>query len=219
MCTRQTLVRDNERMAYPVRHACDRTDRCGSRSVIDQQKMSTVNIDLFSGLEIRMADSTYLMHGRTRVQRNEGVEIVVSVKNERNLASLTVYGDIEGQEQNVNSSSNELYITAGVVSWSSVCSLLIESMRSLRWISRGKAKEQKRFSFVPITVEWWTMKWLNIVLSTSMSSMWKQIYRWNSFISRQTIVMAITIRTSLFKRSVNRPSCPIAHLSVRMPFR
>jgi hypothetical protein len=63
-----------------------------------------------------MADSTYLTHGRTRVQRNEGVEIIVSVKNERNLASLTVYGDIEGQEQNMNSSSNELYITAGVVS-------------------------------------------------------------------------------------------------------
>ena len=69
-----------------------------------------------------MADSTYLTHGRTRVQRNEGVEIIVSVKNERNLASLTVYGDIEGQDQNANSTSNELYITAGVVSGSSVCS-------------------------------------------------------------------------------------------------
>ena len=64
-----------------------------------------------------MADSSFLTHGRTRVQRNEGVDIVVSVKNERNLASLTVYGDIEGQEPtHVNSSSNEIYITAGVVS-------------------------------------------------------------------------------------------------------
>lgn len=71
-----------------------------------------------SGLEIRMADSSFLTHGRTRVQINEGVEIVVSVKNERNLASLTVYGDIEGQEgANANSSSNEIYITAGVVSF------------------------------------------------------------------------------------------------------
>jgi len=66
-----------------------------------------------------LADSTFLNHGRTRVQINEGVEIIVSVKNERNLASLTVYGDIEGQETtntNTNSSSNEIYITAGVVS-------------------------------------------------------------------------------------------------------
>ncbi len=67
-----------------------------------------------------MADSSFLNHGRTRVQINEGVEIIVTVKNERNLASLTVYGDIEGQEQsntntNTNSSSNEIYITAGVV--------------------------------------------------------------------------------------------------------
>jgi len=68
------------------------------------------------GLEIRMADSSFLTHGRTRIQRNEGVEIIVSVKNERNLASLTVYGDIEGQEStHTNSNSNEIYITAGVV--------------------------------------------------------------------------------------------------------
>jgi len=71
----------------------------------------------FSGLEIRMADESFLAHGRTRVQRNEGVEIIVSIKNERNLASLTVYGDIEGQETtHTNSSSHEIYITAGVVS-------------------------------------------------------------------------------------------------------
>lgn len=63
-----------------------------------------------------MADSSFLTHGRTRVQRNEGVEIIVTVKNERNLASLTVYGDIEGQEPvNSHSTSNEIYITAGVV--------------------------------------------------------------------------------------------------------
>lgn len=62
-----------------------------------------------------MADSTFIVDGRTRVQINEGVEIIVSVKNERNLASLTVYGDIEGQEP-TNSSSSEIYITAGVVS-------------------------------------------------------------------------------------------------------
>lgn len=71
----------------------------------------------FLGLEIGMADSTFLTHGRTRVQRNEGVEIIVSVKNERNLAALTVYGDIEGQEpSHAASSFNEIYITAGVVS-------------------------------------------------------------------------------------------------------
>jgi hypothetical protein len=77
----------------------------------------------FSGLEIRMADKSFLAHGRTRVQRNEGVEIIVSIKNERNLASLTVYGDIEGQEAtHTNSSSNEIYITAGVVSILFFCS-------------------------------------------------------------------------------------------------
>ena len=70
-----------------------------------------------TGLDIRMADSSFLSQGRTRVQINEGVEIVVTVKNERNLAALTVYGDIEGQEgASINSSSNEIYITAGVVS-------------------------------------------------------------------------------------------------------
>ena len=53
---------------------------------------------------------------RIRIPRHEPVEIIVSVKNDRNLAALTVYGDIEGQE-NVPSvgSSNEIYITAGVV--------------------------------------------------------------------------------------------------------
>ena len=74
---------------------------------------------MYSGLEIRLADSSFLTHGRTRVQINEGVEIIVMIKNERNLASLTVYGDIEGQETtntNVNASSSEIYITPGVVS-------------------------------------------------------------------------------------------------------
>lgn len=77
------------------------------------------------GLEIRLADSSYLTQGRTRVQRNEGVEIIVTVKNERNVASLTVYGDIEGQETTSgNGTSNELYITAGVVSsWTTVPSI------------------------------------------------------------------------------------------------
>ena len=113
---------------------------------------------LVAGLDIRMADSTYLIHGRTRVQRNEGVEIIVTVKNERNLASLTVYGDIEGQEHSTNSSSNELYITAGVVSRSSVRSATIESIRflslSLRSIFPGRAKAQRRSSSVLITVDW-----------------------------------------------------------------
>lgn len=107
------------------------------------------------GLDIKMADSTFLTHGRTRVQRNEGVEIIVTVKNERNLASLTVYGDIEGQEPtNSNSSSNEIYITAGVVR---ILFFSIDSRRfvfAFRWISRGKMKVQKKFNFVPITVEW-----------------------------------------------------------------
>jgi hypothetical protein len=65
-----------------------------------------------------MADSTLITHDRTRIQRNEGVEIIVTVKNERNLASLTVYGDIEGHESShTNSGSNEIYITAGVVNF------------------------------------------------------------------------------------------------------
>lgn len=78
---------------------------------------------LFVGLDIRLADSSFLLDGRTRVQINEGVEIIVSVKNERNLASLTVYGDIEGQDavhSTSSNSSNEIYITAGVVSLSIV---------------------------------------------------------------------------------------------------
>jgi hypothetical protein len=83
-----------------------------------------------------MADSSYLTHGRTRVQINEGVEIVVSVKNERNLAALTVYGDIEGHENtntNTNSSSNEIYITAGVV--------------NLSWKNEGAKKVQFRADY------------------------------------------------------------------------
>lgn len=84
------------------------------------------------GLEIRLADSSYLTHGRTRVQINEGVEIIVTVKNERNLASLTVYGDIEGQDVPTgNSSSNEIYITAGVVSCSINASLPFHCHRSM----------------------------------------------------------------------------------------
>ncbi len=93
---------------------------------------------VFLGLEIRLADSSFLNHGRTRVQINEGVEIIVSVKNERNLASLTVYGDIEGQElsnTNINSSSNEIYITAGVV-----CILIFCETRTKRSVEvyRGR---------------------------------------------------------------------------------
>ena len=81
-----------------------------------------------------MADSSFLTHGRTRVQINEGVEIIVSVKNERNLASLTVYGDIEGQEATgTNSSSNEIYITAGVV--------------NLSWKNEGAKKVQFRADY------------------------------------------------------------------------
>ena len=96
----------------------------------------TRRLFFFQGLEIRLADSSYLTHGRTRVQINEGVEIVVTVKNERNLASLTVYGDIEGQEvthSNSNSSSNEIYITAGVV--------------NLSWKNEGAKKVQFRADY------------------------------------------------------------------------
>jgi hypothetical protein len=83
----------------------------------NMKKRLIYKMNYSSGLEIGMADSSFLTHGRTRVQRNEGVEIMVSVKNERNLASLTIYGDIEGHEPTpTNSSSNEIYITAGVVS-------------------------------------------------------------------------------------------------------
>ncbi|UJR29011.1 hypothetical protein I4U23_010229 [Adineta vaga] len=91
-------------------------------------------IDAEVGLEIRMADASFLTHSRTRVQRNEGVEIIVSVKNERNLASLTVYGDIEGHEPtSTNSSSNEIYITAGVV--------------NLSWKNEGPKKVQFRADY------------------------------------------------------------------------
>jgi hypothetical protein len=104
-------------------------------------------------LEIRLADSSFLTQGRTRVQINEGVEIIVTVKNERNLASLTVYGDIEGQESaNANSSSNEIYITAGVVCIRFLVSK-IESI-SYRLIFPGKMKEQKKFNSVRITNAW-----------------------------------------------------------------
>ncbi|CAF0748743.1 unnamed protein product [Adineta steineri] len=91
-------------------------------------------IDAEVGLEIRMADESFLTQSRTRVQRNEGVEIIVSVKNERNLASLTVYGDIEGHELTpTNSSSNEIYITAGVV--------------NLSWKNEGSKKVQFRADY------------------------------------------------------------------------
>ncbi|CAF0835622.1 unnamed protein product [Adineta ricciae] len=90
-------------------------------------------IDSEVGLEIRMADSSFLTHGRTRVQINEGVEIVVLIKNERNLASLTVYGDIEGQETASSNSSNEIYITPGVV--------------NLSWKSEGAKKVQFRADY------------------------------------------------------------------------
>ncbi|CAF4402568.1 unnamed protein product [Rotaria socialis] len=76
-------------------------------------------VDTEVGLDIRIADATFLNQGRTRVQRNEGVEMIVSVKNERNLAALTVYGDIEGQEfTHMETNSSEMYITPGVVSLS-----------------------------------------------------------------------------------------------------
>ena len=100
-----------------------------------------------------MADSSFLTHGRTRVQRNEGVDIVVSVKNERNLASLTVYGDIEGQEPtHVNSSSNEIYITAGVVSSPSnmlVCPAIqpFSLKVNLSWKNEGAKKVQFRADY------------------------------------------------------------------------
>ncbi|CAF3946958.1 unnamed protein product [Adineta steineri] len=93
-------------------------------------------IDSEVGLEISMADSSFLTHGRTRVQINEGVEIIVLIKNERNLASLTVYGDIEGQETantNTNSTSNEIYITPGVV--------------NLSWKNEGAKKVQFRADY------------------------------------------------------------------------
>jgi len=99
-----------------------------------------------------MADSSFLTHGRTRVQRNEGVEIIVSVKNERNLASLTVYGDIEGHEPTAsNSTSNEIYITAGVVRIKCIlfCSnLIFFSLKvNLSWKNEGSKKVQFRADY------------------------------------------------------------------------
>ena len=105
-----------------------RSDRYRSRYVIAQNRCFSEWHErrCLSGLEIRMADASSLAQSRTRVQINEGVEIIVSVKNERNLASLTVYGDIEGQDgANTNVSSNEIYIIAGVVSPVDSCSMLV----------------------------------------------------------------------------------------------
>ena len=93
------------------------------RKWVSEDQPSPRRDDVRLGLDIRLADSSYLTQGRTRVQRNEGVEMIVTVKNERNVASLTVYGDIEGQETTSgNGSSHELYITAGVVSHGSTVS-------------------------------------------------------------------------------------------------
>ncbi|CAF1487008.1 unnamed protein product [Rotaria magnacalcarata] len=114
------------------------TSKSDAQCSIDGQwhVMSVSNvIDLIDsevGLQIRLADSSFLVHGRTRAQINEGVEIIVTVKNERNLASLTVYGDIEGQEV-TNSSSSEIYITAGVV--------------NLSWKNEGAKKVQFRADY------------------------------------------------------------------------
>ena len=78
--------------------------------------------------------------------------MIVSVKNERNLASLTVYGDIEGQEfTHMEANSSEMYITPGVVNIVS-CSFfslsnLIERINIyfiLRLAYLGKMKGQKK---------------------------------------------------------------------------
>lgn len=50
---------------------------------------------------------------RLRVLINENIDIIVSVNNERNLASLTIYGDIENHENHTK--TNETYIAVGVV--------------------------------------------------------------------------------------------------------
>ncbi|CAF1009611.1 unnamed protein product [Didymodactylos carnosus] len=90
---------------------CDINSKCEQWHILSVSHVIDL-IDAEVGLEIGMADASFLQHGRTRIQINEGVEIIVSVKNERNLAALTVYGDIEGNEG--ANSSNEIYITAGV---------------------------------------------------------------------------------------------------------
>lgn len=113
-----------------------------------------------------MADASYLTHSRTRVQRQEGVEIVVSVKNERNLASLTMYGDIEGQDPfSTNISSNEIYITAGVVS---TCTDRFNAhvFDPLRYTSRGRTKVRRKCNFALIIVEWCARRPPNIEQST-----------------------------------------------------
>lgn len=83
--------------------------------------------------------------------------MIVSVKNERNLASLTVYGDIEGQEStNAEQNSNEMYITPGVVNIFFTCFScllnLIESIRlyfkvSLSWKDEGAKRVQFRADY------------------------------------------------------------------------
>lgn len=158
-----------------------------------------------------MADSSYLTQGRTRVQINEGVEIIVMVKNERNLASLTVYGDIEGQEgtqTSGNSSSNEIYITAGVVS-RNYFSLSLENLTFVfRSIFPGKMRVRRKCNFVRITNAWSTTKWPNIELFTSMLSTSKRIYLYNLFISPPIIAMVQCIKTLPSKHSVKSPFLP-----------
>jgi hypothetical protein len=74
----------------------------------------------FQGLQIQTTDSSTLSVGRLRVQIHENLDIIVSVNNERNLASLTISGDIENHDHIGNhSKSHETYITPGVVRISS----------------------------------------------------------------------------------------------------
>ncbi|CAF1019415.1 unnamed protein product [Rotaria sordida] len=118
----QSFVELNTSFNYDKQCSCSLNRLCSNNEEWHILVVSSI-IDLIHtevGLEINITDSSFLTYGRIQVQRNEGVEIIVSIKNERNLASLTVYGDIEDQESiNMGSNSDELHIIPGTLglSW------------------------------------------------------------------------------------------------------
>ncbi|CAF3926750.1 unnamed protein product [Rotaria sp. Silwood2] len=117
----QSSVELNTSFTYDTQCSCSLNKLCSDNKEWHVLVVSST-IDLIHtevGLEVRLTDSSFLTYGRAQVQRNEGVEMIVSVKNERNLVALTVYGDIEDQEStNMESTSNEIHIIPGALSLS-----------------------------------------------------------------------------------------------------
>ncbi|CAF4701930.1 unnamed protein product [Rotaria sp. Silwood1] len=132
----QSSIEFNMSFSYDKQCSCSLNELCSNNEEWHVIAVSST-IDLIHtevGLDVRITDSSFLIYGRTQVQPNEGVEMIVSVKNERNLASLTVYGDIEDQEStNMESHSNEIHIIPGVL--------------SLSWKNEGIKKVQFRADY------------------------------------------------------------------------